>query len=78
MTDRFLVHFSGLLRPALEDICSPVKQRLLPLVDHGRMHAILGSQLRHRAFALHGFQRHAALESSVMVPALLHVLISPR
>jgi len=29
-----------------------------------------------RALALHGFQRHTGLKPSVMVPALLHVLIS--
>lgn len=40
------------------------------------MHAVFGCQFRHRALALQRFQRHAGLEACIMVPALLHVLIS--
>jgi len=39
------------------------------------MHAVFGRQLRHRALALHGLQRHTGSEPRVMVPAFLHVLI---
>jgi hypothetical protein len=38
--------------------------------------AVCGGQLRHGAFTLHGFQRHACLEARVMVPAFAHALIS--
>ena len=40
------------------------------------MHAIFGSQFRHRALALNSFQRHESLEARIMVPAFPHALIS--
>ena len=77
LPDRLLVDLGGLLLPAaLEDVRRPFEQRLLPLMDHRRLHAAIGSQLRYRALALHSFQRHASLEARLMVPAFRHVLIS--
>jgi hypothetical protein len=74
--DSVLVDLSGLLAAPLEDVRRPVKQRLLPLVDHRRMHAIFRGQLRHGALALHRLQRYASLEARVTIPALPHILIS--
>ncbi len=65
----------GLVAPfaaALEDVRRPVEQSFLPLMDHGRMHAIFGGQLRHRPLALHGLKRNPSLEARVMVPAFPH------
>jgi|GEM_PF-3873449 len=75
-THGVLVDLSGLLRAPPKDVRRPVQQRLLPLVDHRRMHAIFRSQFRHGALALHGLQRHASLEDRVVIPAFAHVLIS--
>jgi hypothetical protein len=45
-------------------------------MDTRRMHAVFGGQILHRALALHGLLRHAAgLESRIMAPEFLHVLI---
>ncbi len=52
-----------------------IEQRLLPLMDYRRMHAIFGGQLRHSALALQGFHRNTGLEPSIMVPAFFNVLI---
>jgi hypothetical protein len=35
--DRFLVDLGSLLRATLEDVSGPLKQRLLPLMDHRRL-----------------------------------------
>jgi hypothetical protein len=59
-----------------KDADRAIQEGLLPLMHHRRMHTVFGGQLRNRALALHGFQRHAGLEPHVMVPAFLHVLIS--
>jgi hypothetical protein len=66
------------LAAALEDACGTLKQRSFPLMNHRRMHAIFGRQLRHRALPLHGLQRHSRFERRIVVPAFRHVLISSR
>jgi hypothetical protein len=37
VTNRVRADFGGLLRATLEDVGGPLKQRLLPLVDHRRL-----------------------------------------
>jgi hypothetical protein len=74
--DRVLVDLGGLPGTALEDAGLSVQEGLLPLMDHRRMHAMFGSQFRHRALTLHGFQHHASLEARILVPAFAPVLIS--
>jgi hypothetical protein len=75
-THRDFIDVGGLLGASLEDVSRALQQSLLPLVDHCRTHTVVSGQLRHCAFALHGLQRQAGLENSVMIPALLHILIS--
>ena len=74
--DGLLIHFGGLPGTALENICGSVQQGFFPLMDHRRVHAIVGREFRHRALALDGLQRDAGLEACIMVPAFAHVLIS--
>ena len=59
-----------------EDACRPLQQRPLPLMDHRRMHAVIGGQFRHRALSLHGLQRHPRPERRVVAYAFRHVPIS--
>ena len=50
--DQLLIHLRReSLAAALEDIRGPVEQHFLPLVDHRRMHAVFGRQIRHGALA---------------------------
>jgi hypothetical protein len=72
----FLIDLGGIRAASLEDVGASVKQSLLSLMDHRRMHAVFGGQFRHCALALHSLRCHAGLEPRVMVPAFLHILIS--
>jgi len=71
ITDRVLGNLGSGRRLAspLKDARGTLKHSLLPLMDHRRMNLIRARQLRHRALALQRFQRHARLESRVVVPA---------
>ena len=72
-----LVDLGRLLFAALENVGCAIQQRLLPLMDHGGVHAIGCGQFGGVPLALQGFQGNAGLEGRIVVSTFRHYR-SPR